>query len=312
VIAGLTAALFYAYSPAMIITSVRGLREELIILFFVAYAAAYIWNWGRLPSVRNYIWLGLIASLSIQVRLSSNAFIVVSLLILFAYSAWKHRVKVVRWWLLIVPILFSMLPIVPYLVYCKVTFGVPFYSVMMTGVRFYANVELAGVNPDFPTREQFNADGFAGGPISMGTYLFKYHTAQEIFRRFLLGGYRTYFGDFSRVWLTGRQDRNFVPSDILQWLGLLAMLIPGPRLVFSMLLFLFHAPGFFLFSFDYFDWRLVTVAFAGFAIGIGAPAETAVNLVFRDVLNRESNVQNKHAVSRREQRRTRMKKRTSR
>lgn len=281
ILAGLAAALLYAYSPFMSFMSVRVLREEVIIAGFLLYAAVYILQWGKRPTITGYVGLGLAGAVCIMLRLSSNLFVLSTLFVLFAFTAFRHKLPWRQWWMALILPVAAMLPIVPYLVHSQQKYGDPFHTVNITGARFYANVEFAGKHPDFPTKAQVEADGFAGGKITMGEYLFKYHSVSEVFSRMKEGASEMYFGRFSRWWYTSRNSGLNSLLATATFLGLICMLWPRPRLLLSFLVLVFHAPAWFLMSFDYFDPRLVTVAFAFFTIAIGAAAQTALDLTRR-------------------------------
>lgn len=288
----LTASMLYACNVPLAYTAIRGLREEIIIALFLFYAAAYISAWGKRPTLRSYSWMGVAATLMLFIRLNSGPFVILTVGVLFAFSAVKHRLAARQWWIALVPIALAYAPISPYLYYSWKNLGDPFYAVSMH-TRFYANVELAGKHPDFPTKKEVEQNGYAGPKITMGEYLFKYHRPSEIVSRCFLGAGRLYFGnfvpliemDFRGVQQLSSRGVNSGKSFLylVHLLGLVGMLFPGRRLFFA-LVFLFHAPAFFLASFEWFDWRLLTVAFASFYIGIGAAAQSGCLLAYRGLI----------------------------
>jgi hypothetical protein len=304
-LAATVAGLAYAYAPAFVFTATRGLREELIVAFFLLFAHICIVLWGKPPTLRGAIALGLAYLLCNYIRLSSNAFCAVASLGVFAWSAARHRLPARRWWLAAVPIAVGFLPVAPYLIYCQQRFGDPFFSVSIH-TRFYANLELEGT-PGFPTREELEKDAYAGGPMSMGEYVFAHHSLKQVAGRTAWGAWRVFFShdwrDFPTVavpawtrypeeWLYHFGDFNLAqqPRELIRvspavpvlapWLmtaALLALCLPGRRL-FLALVFLFHAPALFIAALEMFDWRLLTVVFAALHIGLGAAAQSLASL----------------------------------
>ncbi len=298
-VAAVIASLFYAVAPAFVFSATRGLREDTIIILFLWYAHLLLRMWGRPPEWRSYAALGVVLFLNIALRMSTNGFGVLTVLGLFGWSAWKHRVPPRKWWIAVLPPAISFVLLSPYLLYSKHKYGDAFYCVSIH-TRFYANLEFAG-KPGFPTKKQAELDMYSGPPISMGEYLFRHHTPEEVLQGFLFGTWRLYFsGDWEdfptaaaptwkrtpREWeyhfsdfnlerqpLVRKSASNPVLFPWLQLLGIAAMVLPGRRL-FLALVFLFHGPGLFLASLIEFDWRLLTVAMASFYIGIGAAGET--------------------------------------
>lgn len=281
-IAAVTAAALYAQRRTLVFTGIRGLREELIIMIFLAFAAVYVSGWGKRPNPLRYVALAVLGAVMVLIRLNSVPFIIGALVVLFAWSVWKYRPSLRRWWLIPTCIAIVYAPVIPYLMQCKKLYGDPWYMINVAP-RFYGNLEFGGKNPDFPTREQLAKDAFFGPRLSMGTYLFKYHTVGEILSRSVKGAWEMYFGGHVRIWFTGDEpDSTPGPFFWLHVAGLLAMLLPGRRVI-TFLIFLFHAPAFFLigtFPWDQgvnaFDYRLLTLAYTYYCIGIGAAVQTGI------------------------------------
>lgn len=283
-IAAAAAGFLYAYDLAFIYTAVRGMREEVIIAAFLLF----IWACRRTlrlgPALGNCALIGVAGAMLLLVRLNSLFFVLAATALVFAFSAQKHRLRFRKWWLMLVPAAVAFVPTLPYLAYCKRTFGDPMFASSIH-VRFYANVEFAGERPDFPAAKEVEKDGYAGGPITMKQYVFGYHRPGEVIGRVVRGAGRMFLGDYARVGLgiaTSPYLGEFgklwfsrvpyvpVPRALyaVHLLGLSSMFLPGRRVLFLLVL-LFHAPVFFLASLPDFDWRLLTAGFASFLIGIG-------------------------------------------
>lgn len=289
-----TASLLYSFNIPFIYTAIRGLREEIIIASFLLYVWVVLEAWGKRPQWRSYGWLGGAGAVMVGLRLNSGPFVVVSSLAVFAYGAYRHRLAARQWWIGLLPLLITYGSICPFLYYSHKNYGDAFYAVSMH-TRWYANYELAGKYPDMPSRKQVEENGYVGPKISMGQYLFKYHTVGEVASRCWGGGWRLYLGDLVHIiemdFRSLEDAASAVPNVprrpllyVVHLLGLAAMLYPRRRLGLFVLTFLFHAPAFFLASFEWFDWRLLTVAFAVFYIGVGAAAETGLSLLRRQLL----------------------------
>lgn len=279
--AAVVSALVYALLPSFVYTAVRGLREELVILAFLAFAWLYLDAWTERPTLGRWSAIGLAAAPFPLLRLNTAPFVVASVLLLCVVSAVRFRLGIRRSAIALVPLVIAFTPITPYLVRCAETYGDPFVAVSMQ-TRFYANWEFAGTRPDFPSREAFARDAYAGRPISLGVYLFKYHTVPEVAQRTLRGIWEVFAGDFARIWFAagGVRDDRLPLLYLLHLAGLVALAL-SPARPFLLLAFLFHGAVYFLVSAleSYgpraFDWRLLTVAFAAFTIGIGAAAQAA-------------------------------------
>lgn len=310
-IAAVIAALLYAMAPAFVFSAPRGLREDTTITLFLLFCMVYLRMWNSRPRLRDYLLLGFVLSLNIGIRMSSNGFGAGALAMLFAWGMWRHRVSWRLAWMPVLALAIGLAPYVPFFFHCHKKYGDAFFSVNIIA-KFYSNLEFAG-QPGFPTPEELKVDAFAGPPITMGEYMFGLLGPEQVTNRTLVGGMRLYLSkrwiDFptvaapwwnrnGREWMFHFGDFNLqrqplvrvMPGHIeaflwLQTFGLLAMLLPGRRL-FLFLVFAFHAPGLFLAAIPEFDWRLLTLAIASFYVGIGALAESAMELVRRLAMRR--------------------------
>jgi|GEM_PF-6980140 len=303
-LAAVVASTLYAVAPAFVFSAPRGLREDTNITFFLLLVFVFLRVRNRAPRTRDYVIFGVLLSLNIGLRMSSWLLGAGMLAMLFGWSIWRHGVSPRKIWQPIMALLIAFAPYLPYFVYAQREFGDPFKCVNIIA-EFYANNDFAG-QPGWPSVEEVEADSFCGPPTTMAQYMFVLQTPQEILSKTLNGFFRLYLSprwtDFpycsAPLW-----DRygyeliyhfgNFNPQSqpllkggwvhgsgyhILHVLGLLAMLLPGRRMILF-LVFAYHAPGLFLASKVDFDWRLLTLAMASFYIGTGAFAQSAGDLV---------------------------------
>lgn len=273
----LVAGTFYAMGSELTFVSARVLREDTIIASFMLYSAVYLRMWGNLPRRSSYLLLGLAAAPILLLRLNSNSFIVLSMLAHFAWAAWCHRPHLRQYAWLMAGVCVAAAPIIPYLVYCKQKYNDPWYKTGLEA-RYFANIELAGKHPELPTREEFERENYAGGPMKMSTYLFRYHTLGQLLEGAWKGTTRLLVGDFARYGYRILNTRGFDQPPIfgLHLLGLAAYFLNARRRVLLGLFVLFHLPSLYLVHFQWFDPRLLTVAFVGFYVGCGLALVTAV------------------------------------
>ena len=299
-LAAVIASTLYAVAPAFVFSAPRGLREDTNISFFLLLVYLYLKVWNRSPRTRDYLFLGALLSLNIGLRMSSWLLGAGMLAMLFGWSVWRHGVLPRKIWQPIMALLIAFAPYLPYFVYAQREYGDPFKCVNIIA-EFYANNEFAG-QPGWPTVEEVKANSFSGPPTTMAQYMFVHQTPGEVLTKTFQGFFRLYlsprwtdfpycaapmwnrygyeliyhFGNFNLhqnpllkgVWVHGSGYY------FLHILGLLALLLPGRRMVLF-LVFAYHAPGLFLAAKIDFDWRLLTLAMASFYIGIGALAQTA-------------------------------------
>lgn len=285
--AAVVAAGLYASRPVMVGTAAQGLREDVVIATTFLFLLACLNVWGKAPSWRGYAALGLAGAAAVLLRLSSLNFVTVLTVVTVGVALWKRRPPLKRSAPALVPFVLLAVLVMPYLAHCGKLYGDPFFAVNFA-FRYYANVELAGKHPDMPTPEQVAADGYAGPPITAGEYLFKYHTVPQLASGIFQGMKRLGFGDLVEMAFRSRGQARVHPVIyVFHLAGLAALLLPGRRFILAGLVW-FHAPLFFLASFRWFDPRLLTVAFVGYYVGVGAAATTAIALVRRLLAAREA------------------------
>ncbi|NLD61893.1 hypothetical protein GX645_05510 [Candidatus Sumerlaeota bacterium] len=296
-IAGIT----YALSPAMVFTAVRGLREEWIIALFLWIAIEYVATWGKPYSWRTALRLGIPLGLSCLLRLFTCIYVPIILVVHIAWALYRNRQPAKQWMPAVgLVFLISWIPLSPYLIYSHKEYGNMFY-VSQLGARFYANLEFAGKLPGFPSVEEVRQNGYAGKPITMTEYIFKYHTLPEVLNRFyqgiitmgLYGGYTTwchypvwtrYHEEIKSVWAQSspkfreemftpvQQRLTFVLWRYLATIGFLALLFYKQGRLLTFLILAFHIQIYFLIPLPGFDWRLATSFFPYINIGWGAAA----------------------------------------
>lgn len=283
--AGAIAGTLYLQSRFMTITATRGLREDCIVVGLLAFTAACVamvrararWGW--------YGPLGLLACGLCLVRLSSFGFVFqcVAVMLAIGWRALPGPVGARTLRTAAAATLFAtcaVLPAVPFFMASQREYKNPYLAIDMH-TRFYANVELAGKHSDMPTKAQAEADGYAGPPISMGTYLFKYHSLGQIAANIIEGARRLLSGDFFQ--------QAFVFGPGVPWPGwfwlcvaaLPAVAWPPRRTFFIGAILWFHAPALFLMSFPWFDPRLASTFFATYYLVLGIGAAGAYLLLRR-------------------------------
>ena len=288
-LAGFVGGLLYARADYLVhFTAVQGLREESIILLFIWFAAVMCRAWTAAPRWRDWMHLALVGALLLLLRLHSGVFLAAAFGVLIARQLWAHRQSWRMAWLPAAAMLIAYLPSAPFLLQCRTLYGDPFFVSAM-GARFYSNMEFAGVHPDFPTKEQVQADGYAGPPISMGQYLFKYHSLPQIIARAAAGAAGMTVGYHGRVWAGGFKNVTKPLFALLAWvqaLALAALLLDRNGRVLLLLLFVFHAPVFYLvgtfpltIGVNAFDPRLLTVAYVGYCLALGWLCQYAANRI---------------------------------
>lgn len=299
-IGGWIAGLTYAFSPAMVFTCVRGLREEWIILLFLWFAVAYAATWGKPWTWKVALRLGIPLALSSLMRLGTLSITPLVIFVHIAWSVYKNKQAFKQWvGPFILGCLVSILPIVPYLAYCQHKYGDAFHISNNIGARFYANLEFAGKHPDFPTKEEVDIDSYCGGRITMAEYMFKYHTIGQVCQRFCSSAHRLYLGDFAYfhfpLWHRTRTEvivilgnlfdkssvrqmfniiykrpPNYAIINYLSVLGFIVLCFSPKGRLLTWLILLFHIQILFFAALPDFDWRLTTSFFPylSFAWGV--------------------------------------------
>lgn len=315
-LAATVAGLAYAVSPGMVFTATRGLREEWVIVLLLWFVLEVVNLWGKPFTWKPALRLAVPLALSFLLRVSMFTTIVPLLAVPIAWSVWANRNSWKEWLpATALALVVSFGPTVPYLLHCKKLYGDPFFVSNGLGARFYANQEFAGIHPDFPTQEEVKKDGYAGGPITLAEYIFKYHPMSEVVRFHIDGTIRLCATDmplyFLPVWkyapLEASVARNvpnslqaikvmmgtplmqplsIVPWRILLLLGYIALLFYRPGRILAYITLLFHVQVLFLVSLREFDWRLVTSSYPLIAISWGALAAlictTTARMINRD------------------------------
>lgn len=171
---GLAAGLLLAVWLPAIIESGRGLRVELEALLLTGAAWALFGPPGAL-SVRRALLAGILAGGLALTRFPY----MVTLLLLFAASAWWHRRRIAPAWAgLGVAVLVAGLLVIPHRAALALRHGDPAYDAHRTA-RWIANQEFQG-QPGFPSPEALARDGFIGGPLPLRDYYLGLHTPGEV------------------------------------------------------------------------------------------------------------------------------------
>lgn len=184
-----------AVSLPLVVESGRGLRLELelVLLLLFADLAFLKGRWRPLP---RGLAVGAVAGLLVLTRASHAPGL--GLLILLAGRGWFASRR-----LLLPPVAALLLMGLLYSPHAAALYrahGHPFQD-QRIHARWFANQEFAG-QPGFPSREAVARDGYLGGPLGFGSYLFGLHSVGEV-----AGGYLRGFGKLlSRMDLIGRPE----------------------------------------------------------------------------------------------------------
>lgn len=180
---GLLSALFCAFYPNFISSSVEALREEVYVFFFFLYLYfAYV---KVFTPLKRGIVLGIFGGILLLVRTESIwlIFIILSSLFIFRRKQWG-----IPSFALSLSLSFCLFA--PHLLGLWRVHGDPFYPGKMH-IRSYANSEFRGT-PGFP-EEKIRENVYYGGPLSAKDYL-KLHTPCQLITYPLLGYFRIYGG----------------------------------------------------------------------------------------------------------------------
>ena len=188
VLTGLLAGLLLAINPVHIINSVLGLREELSTLLFLAVIAVLC---HRAPGAQ-WFWpllAGVTAAAMVLTRSEVQLHLLVMLVVGGRWVArWSWRGIVVSWIIMIA----LVVPMYGGFYYRT---GDPF-SPANYGATVNRNLEFQeriGKDPGFPTKEEYQRDGWTAGPkITPMEYFFGYHSVPE-FTIISLRGYERIF-----------------------------------------------------------------------------------------------------------------------
>lgn len=185
---GLLAGLLLAINPVHIINSVLGLREELSTLLFLAVIAILC---RRAPRAR-WLWpllAGITAAAMVLTRSEVQPHLLVMLVVGGRWVAqWSWRGILVSW----IVVIALVVPMYGGFYYRT---GDPFFPANY-GATVNRNLEFReriGKDPQFPSDEEYQRDGWAAGPtITPMEYFFGYHSVPE-FTVISLRGYEYIF-----------------------------------------------------------------------------------------------------------------------
>ena len=286
-VAALLAGYLYATSRVMVWVGVQVLREDTIVLTFVAFVAMFERCLRRPAAYRPFLALGALAGICALVRLNSHMFLDGALVLAFAATLFRHRprgvaaaawlrsVRPATWAILPAAFTVMWLPIVPHMAYMKANHGDAMHAVNVH-TKFYRNREFIG-QPGFMTVEEFQKTAHGGPPVSLAEYMFKLHTPAQVAAGMKDGAVRMLFGESARMAYQGARPNPAADGFwYIMHLAGLAALVAWRRLRwFAFLLAAFHAPGLFILQFPWVEPRLASLAFAGFHVGCGAAVALA-------------------------------------
>jgi 4-amino-4-deoxy-L-arabinose transferase-like glycosyltransferase len=178
---GLGAGLLLSISVPAIIESGRGLRVELETFLLTGAAWLLLGTQGSLSWPRAIV-AGVLGGGLLLTRFPYAP----ALLLLFGFSAWRHRKLGRRLWRpLLVAAAIAVVLVLPHRLAMTVRHGDAGYDAHRT-LRYIANYEFQG-RPGFPSGAEFMRDPYAGPRITLSQYFFELHTVGEVVWRSLRG-----------------------------------------------------------------------------------------------------------------------------
>ena len=185
---GIIAATLLASNSVWGWNSARGMRLGLFTLALMVVTWAIFTP--RPPRLRRHVvWLGLASAAVCLVRITSLWFCLLG----GFYALWKRSST---WRPFAAFAGLTILPLLPYVIYCAVEFGDPMYGVNYH-IKFYRNIEFVG-QPGMPTQEERAADAYAGSRASAANYVFGQHSLTELSIRTVRALEHIFIGDHAR------------------------------------------------------------------------------------------------------------------
>jgi len=239
--------LAYAYNPALLASSVQGLREELfpLLVLVIVFLGVKITRGAKWSLTVGFAVTGGLLCLT---RLSALPLVVSSaLLVLFLSKAgWRRYAAVFG-------IVIGL--ITPMLVYQKIHNHELFYPSNSYVGTFYKNQEFKG-KPGFPSVEEVQKNPWAGSRVGMAKYMFGLHPVGQAIRSICEGSVSVLFGKSAQQDLL-RLNPN-ISVDYQGWISL-----PEPRLKLSeRALFGLYVIGFLCLFFRRDRWPIVLAILA--------------------------------------------------
>lgn len=275
------AAALYATVPYVAQLSVRGLREDAIVLTTLLFV--YI-AWNHLSATvtwKSLTLLGTCGAACALLRFSSFSFALLLILLVAVIHFYHHDRTLKRLFCWVYPVAIVVGLTLPYIMHCRQTYGQPFFLANWAA-RFYANEEFGGKHPDFPTLAELEKDAYTGPVITPREYVFKYHTLSQVAERISFGFIKVFFGLFPRV--QQYFASHLIVATIFYALHVLGLiwLLHLRRVFFLLAMLVFHAPLFFLAASPTFDPRLLVLSLVLIMVSLAS----AISFLLSFAINR--------------------------
>lgn len=177
-LAGVIAAGIITLHGVLIYSSAQGHRTELLILGITA-----VTYFGLVDGIRRRQRVAGLAVSGTALLLTSLSTIVVAAP-LTLWAGYRHRLRLRD---LVTIFTVAAVAITPHIVYNYQKYGTYSYFSTRMVPAFYRNYEFITVRgtgcDGCPSVEEYRASSFSGRPVSMGEYLFTYHTPGEVAAR---------------------------------------------------------------------------------------------------------------------------------
>lgn len=165
-------------NPALLASSVQGLREEIFPLSVLVHTYFCI-TFSRDKKPWRFWTLVALSAIVPLIRLNGLLYVIVALPLTF----WQAKV---HWRQVAIAAGIVVLSLLPTAIYQTTKYGEPFYSSNGYVATFYRNVEFKG-QPGYPTVEEVAKDPWAGERVSMGKYVFGMHDLSEVISKSFAG-----------------------------------------------------------------------------------------------------------------------------
>jgi hypothetical protein len=204
----LVAALVLAWSPHWAANAVRVLRLDLLVLVLMGLLAVRLW-WDETP-YRRAVGIGLLGAVGMLTRLSTG----VLALPVLAWEAWRRRWGAGE---ILLALALALVPVLPHLAFNRRASpdGDLFYS-SSVHTRYYLNQEFAG-QPGHPTVTEVAADPYAGEPVGVLAYFFRYHGVGEVLVGHVVGMWDRFVWGSPRVFLFHGHEWLMLPGLLGAW-----------------------------------------------------------------------------------------------
>ncbi|MDK2972949.1 MAG: Dolichyl-phosphate-mannose-protein mannosyltransferase [Candidatus Sumerlaeota bacterium] len=202
------AAAALAASPEWAAQGVRVLRLDLLVLALMGVFAARAWmeerEWWRAGA------LGAAGAAGMLTRLSFGTLA----LPVIAWEAWRRKWNPLE---IALAVAVAVIPVLPHLAVNRTVdeAGDLFYSSSIHA-RYYLNQEFAG-QEGYPSREDVQADAYAGGPVSTFAYFFRHHSIAGVIAGHIIGYWDRFVWGSPRALLFHGHEWLMLPGLLGAW-----------------------------------------------------------------------------------------------